>query len=293
VTFSSNAIKASRHGNDNDTTLSADVSDTLRPALIQFSYGGATGGAVVALIPHKDRFLLGFTADETWVQQGDPHTGSRQRVSDEVGIIGADAWCMAEDTAYFLSASGLYSVGADGSGLKALSENKVPEDLTGVSDSACKLTYNHADRGVYIHKTVDPDWFYDAERDQFWPFDTDTTDSHLLIGPLRLGGPDSYGMVQQIHGITAASSATVAWRIVPGDTAEEAAANGKSAITAAVAGNDYDEYVSSSGAWGAGRASVGWPRARSMWCCLWLSSTGTWAYESVHLTIAPFGRWRG
>jgi hypothetical protein len=293
LTFSSNAITATRQGADTDTTLSADVSDAQRPALFQFSYGGATGGTMVALIPHKDRYLLGFTADETWVHQGNLHTGTRQRASDEVGIIGADAWCLVDDVAYFMSSSGLYSIGVDGSGLKALSENKVPEDLTGLSDTACTLTYNHADRGVYIHLTNDPDWFYDAERDQFWPFDTDTTDSHLLIGPLRLGGPDSYGMVQQIHGIMAASSATVAWRIVPGDTAEEAADNGKSAITAAVAGNDYDEYVSSSGAWDAGRSPVGWPRATSMWCCLWLSSTGTWAFESVHLTVTPFGRYRG
>jgi hypothetical protein len=41
-------------------------------------------------------------------------------------------------------------VQADGSGLKPLSEDAIPEDLTGVTNSDCILTYNHADRGVYI-----------------------------------------------------------------------------------------------------------------------------------------------
>ncbi len=292
LTFSSNAITASRVGSDSDTTLSADVTDTLRPALFQLSYGGATGGTVVALVPHKDSFLVGFTADETWVQQGDPHTGSRRRISDEVGIIGADAWCVNHDTVYFMSSRGLYSMGVDGSNLTPVSEDKIPGHLIGLSDTACALDYYHADRGVYAHMTTAPSWFYDTAREGFWPFDTSSTDSHLLVGPLRLGTPYANGMIQELHGIMAASSATVLWRIVPGDTAEEAAANGKLAITASLAASDYDEYVSSSGAWDAGRNNTAWPRARSMWCCLWLHSEGSWAFEEVILSTTPFGRWR-
>jgi hypothetical protein len=193
---------------------------------------------------------------------------------------------------YFLSSSGLYSVGADGSGLKALSENKLPEDLTSVSDSACTLTYNHADRGVYIHKTTGMDWFYDTERDGFWGFDTSTTDSHVLIGPLRIGGPNQFGLVQTLHGVMAASSNTVTWRIVPGDTAEEACDNGKSAITADLAGSAFDEYVDAEGAWDAGRSNTAWPRVRAAWIVLWLSAASSWAYESMLLEAVPFGRHR-
>lgn len=294
LTFSTNAITGTRVGNDTDTVLSADVSDVFRPALFQLSYGGAVGGTVVALIPHKNSFLLGFTADETWVQQGNPLVAPRRRVSDEVGIIGADAWCKdGHDTVYFLSSHGLYSVGADGSGLKALSENKIPEDLTEVDDDACTLTYNHADRGVYIHvPTADVDWFYDTERQGFWPFDADTTNSHVLIGPLRIGGPNWRGLVQTISGVMAASSAAVNWKIVIGDTAEDAADNGKAAITAALAGSDYQEYVAASGTWDAGRSNTGWPRVRSAWIVIWLSSAGDWAYESVLVETIPFGRLR-
>jgi len=280
-------------GNTVDFALSADVSDSMRPILFQLAEAGEVGSDVVTLVPHKDAHLIGFTSGETWILQGDPATGSLRNISREVGIIAPRAWCKDHDTVYWLSARGLYSVSADGSGLKAVSADKIPVELEDISDASCSLAYNHEDRGVYIHLTSGVSWFYDTERDQFWPFDTDSTDSHLLLGPLRLGGPNDYGMIQQIHGIMAASSASVQWRIVPGDTAEEAASNGKLAITAALAGNDYDEYISSSGAWDAGRSPIGWPRAKSMWFCLWLSSTGTWAYESVLLTITPFGRWRG
>jgi len=290
LTSSGRAITATRVGDHTDTTMSADVSDMFRPTLFQFSQAGEQGATVVALIPHKDQFLLGFTASETWVQQGDPLTGARRRLSDEVGIIGADAWCVNHDTAYFLSSSGLYSVGADGSGLKALSEDIIPEDLTEIEDSECTLTYQHSDRGVYIHKTG-TDWFYDTARGQFWPFDT-SENSHLLIGPLKLGGLDRLGVIQAIHGMTAEGSATVNWRIVPGGTAEEAAANGKAAIEAALAEEDYSSYVKGSGSWSAGRSRAAMPRTSAMWAVLWLSSAGSWAFEGVTMAIESSGTWR-
>ena len=292
LTFSTNAITATRMGDDTDTTLSSDVSDTMRPALFQLSYGGATGGTVVALAPYKDQFLLAWTADETWVQQGDPHSGPRRRVSDEVGIIGADAWCMVEDTAYFMSASGLYSVGADGSGLTAISEHKIPEDLTGISDSSLKLTYNHATRGVFITTTTGLDWMYDIERQSFWPYDTAETDSHVLIGPLQLGQPNSFGRVLHLNGNIAAGSADVTWRLVTGDTAEAAAANGKAAITASLAAGDFSSYVSASGLWSAGRSNRAYPRTRAVFLVLWLSSVGSWAYETSSLEAMLSGSWR-
>ncbi len=292
LTFDGRAITASRMGSDSDTTLSADVSDALRPALFQFSEAGQQGNSVVALVPHKDSFLLGFTASETWVQQGDPLSGARRRLSDQVGIIGANAWCVAHDTVYFLSSRGLHSVGADGSGLQSLSEDKIPEDLTGVSDAACTLTYNHADRGVYIHLTEDPDWFYDIARESFWPFDTTTTDSHVLVGPFLVGQANAYGRVLNVHGTIAAGSANVTWRLVTGDTAEEAADDGKAAIVAALASEDYDSYVAASGTWSAGRSHLAYPKTRAIWALLWLHGTGNWAWEAASLEAMTSGRWR-
>ena len=292
LTFSGQAITATRVGDSTDTTLSADVSDQMRPALFQLSLAGEQGDDVVALVPHKDHYLLGFTATETWIQQGDPLSGPRRRVSDQVGIIGPDAWCVAHDTVYFLSSRGLYSVAADGSGLKALSEDVIPEHLIAVDDDACALDYDHATGGVSIHLTVAPSWFYDTKRGGFWPFDTDETDSHVLLGPIRLGGPDSYGRVLNIQGTVAAGSGTVTWALVTGTSEEAAAANGKLAIEAAVAGTDYSAYVAATGEWTAGRNHISYPRVRAVAVVLWLSASADWAYEAVSMTTILSGKWR-
>lgn len=291
ITFASNVITAARQGNSSDTTLSADVSDVQRPIIFQLALADATGGTVVAVVPHKDAALLCFTATETWVLQGDPATGQLRRVSDKVGIVGANAWCVAHDTVYFLSSLGLYSVGADGGGLKPVSEDRLPVELTGVTDATATLTYQHSDRGVYIH-TTGQDWLYDIAREGFWPFDTSHTNSHVLVGPLKLGGEDALGLIQTLHGIMAAGSANVTWSIVPGDTAEEAAANGKLAITAALAGTDYSTYIRTTDVFSAGRSATWRPRITAGWACIWLRASAAWAFEGLTIKLVPAGNWR-
>lgn len=307
LTFSDNAITASRVGDGTDTTLSADVSDMLRPALFQCSEADEQGAKIVALVPHKDAHLLCFTATETWVQQGDPHSGPRRRVSDEVGIVGPDAWCVAHDSVYFLSSRGLYQVGADGTGLKPLSEEVLPEDLIDVDDDEVKLDYDHASRSVSIHQRASPSWFYDTARGGFWPFDTTTSQSHVLIGPLRLGGLDMRGLIQTLHGVMAEGSASVRWRIITADTAQAAADSGKAAIQAALdlaatgavgavgavgATGDYSRYVRAEGGWRPGRSRTARPRVSGMFACLWLSSDGAWAFEAITMSVIPAGAWR-
>ena len=287
LTFSGRAVTASRVGDSTDTTLSSDVSDSLRPTLFQFSEAAEQGGTVVALVPHKDHFLLGFTATETWVQQGDPLSGPRRRISDQVGIVSANAWCVAHDTVYFLSSRGLYKVNADGSGLEALSEDVVPEDLIGVDEAS--LTYDHATRGVSLHLRDGSMWFVDVARGGFWPFDTTTPQSHLLLGPFHLGANEnSFGRILNLQGNVAEDSDDVTWHIVPGDTAEDAAANGKAAITN---GSSNSSYVHSNGVWEEGRSHMAYPRTRAVWVCLWLKGTD-WAYEAIAMTRSPSGKWR-
>lgn len=289
---SGNAIFVSRQGDTTDWDYGKDLGDVGRPTIFQLSEAGEVGDDVVALVPHKDSSLLCFTATETWVLTGDPVTGTLRNVSREVGIIAARAFCKRDNTVYFLSARGLYSVGADGSGLKPVSEDKVPEDLTGVEDADCVLDYRHADRSVSIHLTESPSWLYDTERQGFWPFDTSTSDSHLLIGPLRLGGPNQFGLLQTVHSVIAAGSGTVVCRVIGGDTAEEVCDNGKAAIVAALAGNSFDQYVAVSFSLDAGRSKTNWPRVRAGWIVLWLSASSDWAYESVLLEAVPWGRLR-
>ena len=116
--------------------------------------------------------------------------------------------------------------------------------------------------------------------------------AHVLIGPLKLGSPDALGLIQTVHGMVASGSAAVYWAIVPGETAEEAAAHGKLAVEAALADGDYSSYVRGSGSWSAGRSQTARPRTSAMWAVLWLSSEGDWAYEGITLGVEPSGHWR-
>ena len=288
---SDNAILASRMGDTTDWDYGADLEDVGRATAFQLSEHGLVGDDVLALIPHQDSFLLCLTEDSVWVLAGDPVTGTLRNVSREVGIVASSAWCKNDAMVYFLGTDGLYAIGADGSGLKAVSEDKIPEELQCVDDSYVKLTYNHDDGGVYIDLS-DISWFYDTRRDQFWPYTVATPNSHVLIGPLAIGGPNHFGRVVSLNGITAIGSADVTWHLVPGDTAEAAAANGKAAITAALAGTSYAAYVHSSGTWTAGRSHMSYPRTRAVWVVLWLSSTGEWAYEGASMVADTSGMWR-
>jgi hypothetical protein len=289
---SGNIIMCSRQGDVTDWDYGGELEDTGRAMVFQLSEASEVGAQDVALVPHKDAYLLCFTEDETWILHGDPTTGSLRNVSREVGIIAPRAWCKNHDTVYFLSLRGLYAVGADGSGLKPVSEDRIPEDLVDIDDLDCVLQYFHDDRGVYIHLTESPSWFYDTAREQFWPFDTTTLDSHVLFGPFQLGQGDRYGRVLRLHGNIASDSDDVTWRIVSGETAEEAADNGKRAIEAVLAGDDFSSYYQGSGTWTAGLNHAAYPRDRAQWIVLWISSEGDWAFESASLIAELSGGWR-
>lgn len=117
--------------------------------------------------------------------------------------------------------------------------------------------------------------------------------SHVAIGPVRIGQSNHFGRILNLHGIVAAGSGSVTWRLVTGNTAEEAADNVKLAIEAFQAGNSYASYVHSSGTWTAGRAVMSYPRARAVWMCLWLQSTARWAFEGAVMETVQSGKWRG
>ena len=292
---SDNAILASRQGDYEDFDYGKSVGDAGRAFVIQLSEAGEVGGDVVAMIPHKDRHLLGFTSGSVWALQGDPTAGGMLRnVSREVGIVTARSWCKDHlDRVFFLSSHGFYTIGADGSGLEAISEEVIPQELTGVVDPDTVLFYDHDKGGVYIEiPTAAVSWFFDTERKIFWPYDTGTTQSHVGIGPLKLGDATSFGRVLRLHGMTASGSADVTWRLLVGNSADEVADNLKTAITLAIAGSSYSQYVHSSGVWTAGINHRSYPRARAPWAVLWLSASGSWAYEGASMVTVLSGAWR-
>jgi hypothetical protein len=120
--------------------------------------------------------------------------------------------------------------------------------------------------------------------------DDDGTDvqSDLFLGPFHTSREEGYeGQITEIVGALAAESGEVTWRIVVGDSAEEAV----DAADAALNG-DRTTGVDSSGTWSAGQNRVEYPRARGAWVVIWLSSTKPWAFESMTAWMKKLGRIR-
>lgn len=290
-------IYASRQGAYDDWSLISDVSDVMRPFVMQLSEAGEIGADVVALIPHKDAYLLAATSSSFWVVQGDPAAdGTLRNISRDVGIVGAKAWCRDHlDRYYFLSSHGLYTISASGDGLQALSEDVIPEQLTNVSDVDTVLEYDHESRSVCIHiPTASVSWMFDTERQGFWPFKVDYAGSAIALGPILLGNGNSYGRLIQLHGIIAAGSVNVTWRVMVADTAEQVSINAKSVIDSlsGVAGGSMNN-IHSSGTWVAGVNHRTYPRARGKYMILVVSApSGSWAWEGASAVIEPSGAWR-
>jgi len=273
--------------------MSADISDVGRPFVIQLSEAGELGGNITALLPHKDGYMLAATATSLWVVRGDPTAdGGLQNISRDVGIVGARAWCRDHlDRYYFLSSHGVYTVGASGDGLQALSEDLIPEQLTGVTDVNTVLEYDHGLRSVYIHiPTASVSWLFETERQAFWPFKVGAG-SHVAIGPLQMNDKETHGRLLRVHGITAANSADVTWRVLVADTAEQVSVSAKAAIDTLVAGGTPTN-IHSSGTWTAGVNHRSYPRARGLFMILLLSSSGTWGWEGASCEFIASGKWR-
>lgn len=286
-------IWASRQGTYTDWSMSSDISDSGRPFVIQLSEAGELGGNVTALIPHKDAYLLAATSGSLWALQGDPAADGRlQNISRDVGIVGPRAWCRDHlDRYYFLSSHGVYTVGADGSSLQALSENIVPQELTGVVDASTVLEYDHATRSVRIYiPSASVNWLFETEQQAFWPFKVGAS-SYVAIGPIRMNDGDTHGRLLRINGITASGSANVTWRVIVGNTAEEVSANAKTAIETLVSSGS-PLNIHSSGTWTAGVNHRSYPRARGLFMILLLSSSGVWGWEGTVCFMEPSGKWR-
>jgi hypothetical protein len=289
----SQVIYASRQGTYTDWSMSSDISDVARPFVIQLSEAGELGGTITALIPHKDAYLLAATNSSLWVVQGDPTAEGRlQNISRDVGVIGARAWCRDHlDRYFFMSSHGLYTTSASGDGLQALSEDVIPEELTGVTDVNTVLEYDHATRGVRIYiPTASVNWLFETEQNGFWPFKVDAS-SHVAIGPIHLNNGETYGRLLRMHGITASGSADVTWRVFVADTAEQVSVTAKAAIETLVAGGTPDG-AQSKGVWTAGVNHRSYPRARGLFMILLLSSSGTWGWEGAVCFTEPSGKWR-
>ncbi|HET6446039.1 MAG TPA: Ig-like domain-containing protein [candidate division Zixibacteria bacterium] len=124
---------------------------------------------------------------------------------------------------------------------------------------------------------------------------TSTTDddgsdlnSHLLIGPFKLGGGGGHdGMIQKIFAALADGSEDVTWAIVTADSGEEAVDN---AVTDIQAGTTVN--VVATGTWEENFNSYRHPRSRGAYAVLWLSCTSNWGYETLGFIKKSLGKMR-
>jgi hypothetical protein len=241
---------------------------------------------------------------------------------------------LVRDGVCFLSPRGMFLVSPSGDGLLDLSGDRIPDELQDVAaTTTVRMAYCPKEQGIYIFtetaESVVSNWFFSLSGKSFWPDawqadhqpldacyydgevltvgadfylrsiegdDDDGTDieSHVLIGPLRLARPGTFGRVQSLRAALGETSGTVTWRLVDGDTAEEAAENAKTAIALYQAGNvtGAGEYVAASGDLLAGRNTIVYPRIRAEWILVWLQSTAKWAYETMIIETEQSGRVR-
>lgn len=326
-----NAIYTSRQGDWTDWDFGQYFEDSGRAVAFQLSLSSAVGDVPTAMIAHNDRYLMCASRRSLWLIAGDPTTGTLQKISDHTGIVNSRAWVRVDDRLYFLAEDGLYRINMDGSGLTPLSEQNVPAELRDVAASTRVLMGYERDRRcihIYVGSGREGHWNFEIPQEAFWPVrlqtdhvpaaicqhkgelilagadgyarqvggdddDGSDIDSHVVLGPFRLGENGSFGRMDHLHGMTTSGSGDVTWRVVVGDTADEAGDKVKAAIAAANAGTSIAQYVHTSGTWGAGRSDNGYPRSRGVWCCLWLQSSSKWAYEGAVAKLAASGRWRG
>lgn len=73
---------------------------------------GRIGESIIALIPYTNDYFIIGSAHSMFMYQGDPAAGGTNIiVSDDMGIVGKDAWTIHPDgTLYYIATGGLFSV---------------------------------------------------------------------------------------------------------------------------------------------------------------------------------------
>jgi hypothetical protein len=154
------------------------------------SQGGIIQEPIIALLSHTAQILLVGGSNSITAIIGNPRTGNQKVVSPTVGPLTPTSWCQdATGNTYFLSKDGLYRIPAGGVSCEALSREKIPNELIGLTpatypnaatasgDRIC-LGYDHRWRMVHIYvekaSGADAYYTYDLQSQGFWPMEFDT-----------------------------------------------------------------------------------------------------------------------
>ncbi len=321
----------SRQGDPDDWNYTVDPDDPGAAIYGGAVEGGELPEPIVAMIPHSDDYLIFGCLNSVWVLRGDwGFGGQMDALSRKVGFASATAWCQLPDSSIlFLSRGGLYLIppGAQGEPVPFSSE-LLPADLLDVDtvSNTVTMAYDVAARGIHLYVTPNDGtagtnhWWIDWTTKTFWrvtlvagqqPYrlvsyaltgqypryvllggydgyvrrydssvatdDGETLTSWVKIGPFALGQPGTDGIISEIEGTLGVGSADVTWELRGGDSAEAAA---------------VATSVLATGIWVAGRNARYHPRIRRVAGILYLTSTGSWAFENAVLGRIPGGRIR-
>lgn len=193
----------SRAGNPTDWNYAA--LDAAAAVAGNLSTAGQIGEPIMALIPYTDDIMLIGCANSLWMLEGDlADGGSIVRVSDQMGILGPNAWTVdPQGTLYFIGRGGLYSV-------KPIWElYQPPQLLTGDSYDQFFQTLANGASNIQLVWDIDLKYMHVFVT----PVDDATVGTHLIYDT-RNGGlwPQQY---PQAHGPTA--SVKYAANIVSGN----------------------------------------------------------------------------
>jgi len=167
----------SRQTDITDWAFGADMGDVGRPVAGQLSIAGMHGETPTALIPVDNRFMVFTCKNSIWVLHGDPATGRLQQVTPNVGVISPNAWAKTpDDTMLFLSNDGIYvwKIGSSSEPVR-FSDERIPEELKNVDESANKINMEYDPVGKGIHLFITPDtgtgshYWIDLENKAIWP----------------------------------------------------------------------------------------------------------------------------
>lgn len=293
-----------------------DRENVARAVSGNIALAGRRGEGITAFMAVDDARLYMATKRSLWVMS-EP-TAALKKVSDAVGCVSANAWCVADGTLYTLSPQGLYMLAPDAAPLRVDAE--IPDALRGASTAL--LAYDPEENAIHVFSDKG-DFFYEIEAKAFWPVAMPSTsrptvaarcvlggvdrllllggdgiwrrfsseaapdDSYVAIGPFRTSGRDDEdGILDTLHIVLADGSDDVALEIYPARTAEAALlkcadgvlAAAEPAFTATV-GEGFNHTIR--------------PRVRGAWCVIVLRGTsGRWAYETATANCKSLGRLR-
>jgi hypothetical protein len=318
---------ASRAGDPTDWDFFKHPPDAGMAMIGTCARRGEIGQDVIALMPSGDDYLLFGCESSLWLLQGDPlHGGAMRRISDEVGIVSATAWCELPDRSILLLAqSGLWLITPGGEQVVEFSQEALPSELRGVTDPVV-MAYDPQHKGVHLSAvpadgSTGQHWWIDLRNRAFWPVEFSdaglqpaamATFPQILDGELRVvigsvnGGLRWYDDSRATDDRDPLESRVVYGPVRAGGPFGESLvsemisilddANDSVHWTLQVADSGSAALLSSArscdGEWAGGWNHVNAPRLSGGDFAIKVESEGQWAMESIGVKVAPAGRQR-